>query len=168
MRTQIAIIGSGPAGLLLGQLLAKAGIETVIVERKSRDYVLSRIRAGVLEAGTVRLLGEAGVDARLRAEGLVHEGFDLSFDGRRLRIDLQNLTGKTVVVYGQTEVTRDLMDAREAAGLTTVWDADDVRLHDFGGSSPSVTWTRDGKAESLACDFIAGCDGFHGVSRASI
>jgi p-hydroxybenzoate 3-monooxygenase len=129
MRTQIAIIGSGPAGLLLGQLLGKAGIETVIVERKSRDYVLSRIRAGVLEAGTVRLLAEAGVDARLRAEGLVHEGFDLSFDGRRLRIDLQKLTGKTVVVYGQTEVTRDLMDAREGAGLATVWDADDVTLH---------------------------------------
>src|SRR4051794_11712498 len=126
MRTQVAIIGSGPAGLLLGQLLAKAGVETVIVERKSRDYVLSRIRAGVLEAGTVALLAHAGVDARLREEGLELGGFDLSFEGRRLRIDLAKLTGRSVVVYGQTEVTRDLMDARAACGLTTIWDAENV------------------------------------------
>lgn len=168
MRTQVAIVGAGPAGLLLGQLLHLHGIDTVILERRSAEYVLSRIRAGVLESGTVRLLAEAGVDARLRAEGLVHEGFALGAANRRLRIDLKDLTGETVTVYGQTEVTRDLMDARAAAGLRTVYEAEDVALHGFDGPSPRVSWTKDGVRQELACDVIAGCDGYHGVSRASV
>ncbi|MCZ8181401.1 MAG: 4-hydroxybenzoate 3-monooxygenase [Beijerinckiaceae bacterium] len=169
MRTQVAIIGSGPAGLLLGALLAKAGVETVILERKSRDYVLGRIRAGVLEQGTVDLLARAGVDARLHREGLVHEGFFMGFANRRLRIDLTALTGgRHVTVYGQTEVTRDLMDARDAAGLATIYEAEDVAIHDFDRESPSVTFVKDGVSHRLDCDFIAGCDGFHGVCRASV
>jgi p-hydroxybenzoate 3-monooxygenase len=168
MRTQVAIIGSGPAGLLLGQLLHKAGVESVILERRSKDYVLSRIRAGVLEQGTTDLLSKVGVDARLKAEGLPHEGFAIGFANRRQRIDLKDLTGKCVTVYGQTEVTRDLMAAREAAGLTTVYEAEGVSLDGFDGASPRVHWTKDGRAHDLACDFIAGCDGFHGVSRASV
>ncbi len=168
-RTQVAIIGSGPAGLLLGALLAKAGVDAVILERKSRDYVLSRIRAGVLEQGTVDILRSIGVAARLDAEGLPHDGFALGFANRRFRIDLKDLTGGShVTVYGQTEVTRDLMDARSAAGLTTIYEAEDVALHDMDGAHPRVTWRKDGASHELACDFIAGCDGFHGVSRASV
>jgi p-hydroxybenzoate 3-monooxygenase len=168
MRTQVAIIGAGPAGLLLGQLLHRAGIETIVVERRSRDYVLSRIRAGVLEQGTVDILAEAGVDARLRREGLVHEGFSLGFAGRRLRIDLKGLTGKAVTVYGQTEVTRDLMDARAAARLPTLFEADGVEIHDFDRVRPFLTFVRDGREQRIDCDAVAGCDGFHGVSRASV
>ncbi len=169
MRTQVAIIGSGPAGQLLGALLHQAGIEAVILERKDRDYVLGRIRAGVLEQGTVDLLASVGVDARLKAEGLVHDGFAIGFANRRLRIDLSGLTGgKHVTVYGQTEVTRDLMDARRAAGLTTIYDAEDVSLHGFDGPRPRVSYRKDGVTQEIACDFIAGCDGFHGVSRASV
>jgi p-hydroxybenzoate 3-monooxygenase len=169
MRTQVAIIGAGPAGLLLGQLLHRAGVDTVILERRSPDYVLSRIRAGVLEQGTVDLLGQAGVDARLRAEGLIHEGIELSFAGARHRIDLKALTGgRTVTVYGQTEVTRDLMDARNACGATAIYEAEEVAVHDIETERPHVTWKQDGTARSLACDVIAGCDGFHGVSRASV
>jgi p-hydroxybenzoate 3-monooxygenase len=168
-RTQVAIIGSGPAGLLLGALLGKAGVDTFILERKSRDHVLGRIRAGVLEQGTVDLLREAGAAARLDAEGLAHDGFAMGFANRRFRIDLKGLTGgRRVTVYGQTEVTRDLMDARLAAGQETVFEAEDVALHDIDSASPRVTFRKDGLERSLACDFIAGCDGFHGVSRASI
>jgi p-hydroxybenzoate 3-monooxygenase len=166
-RTQVAIIGSGPAGLLLGQLLHRQGVDSIILERKSKAYVLSRIRAGVLEQGTVDLLAEAGVDARLRAQGLVHEGFAVGFSNRRLRIDLKALTGKTVTVYGQTEVTRDLMSARESAGLRTVYEADGVAIEGFGDTSSTVAWTEHGRRQEIACDYVAGCDGFHGVSRAS-
>ena len=165
MRTQVAIIGSGPAGLLLGQLLQRAGIDNVILELRSREYVLGRIRAGVLEAGTVELLERAGVAQRLRAEGLVHEGFDLAFGGARHRIDLAALTGKCVTVYGQTEITADLMAARAAAGAQTVYEARDVQLHGADSDHPHVSFNG---AESLECDFIAGCDGFHGESRASV
>ncbi|MFD2647118.1 4-hydroxybenzoate 3-monooxygenase [Devosia albogilva] len=164
MRTQVAIIGSGPAGLMLGQLLTLAGIDNVILERKSADYVLGRIRAGVLEQGSVELLQRAGVAGRLHREGLVHHGTDLSFDGDRLRIDFTGLVGRHVTVYGQTEVTRDLMAARTA---TSVYEAEDVELHDFDGQ-PWVTWKKDGVTHRLDCDYIAGCDGYHGVSRASI
>lgn len=168
-RTQVAIIGAGPSGLLLGQLLHRAGIDAVIIERQSAAYVLGRIRAGVLEQGTVDVLIEAGVGDRLQAEGLVHHGFELAFDGRRRRIDLAGLLfGRHVTVYGQTEVTRDLMDARQAAGLPTIYGAEEVTLHDFDGPNPRVSWRKDGVAHSLSCDVIAGCDGYHGVSRASV
>jgi len=167
-RTQVAIIGGGPAGLLLGQLLYRAGIDAVILERQSADHVLSRIRAGVLEPGTVEMLDQAGVGARLHAEGLAHSGFELAMDGMRHRIDLQTLTGQHVTVYGQTEVTRDLMDARVEAGLPTVYLASDVRLEGLESDAPIVRYVRDGQAHALRCDYVAGCDGFHGVSRASI
>ncbi len=168
MRVQVAIIGSGPAGLLLGQLLARSGISNVIIEQRSKDYVLGRIRAGVLEQGTVDLMDEAGVGARMHAEGLVHDGTELCFKGERHRIDFRKLVNKTVMIYGQTEVTRDLMDAREAAGLTTVYEADQVSVHDFDGAHPTVHYVKDGTAHQVQADFIAGCDGFHGVCRASV
>jgi p-hydroxybenzoate 3-monooxygenase len=168
-RTQVAIIGAGPAGLLLGQLLQLRGIDTVILEAKSPDYVLGRIRAGVLEEITVRKLHEAGCGDRLAREGLVHHGTGIAFGGSLHRIDIQGLTGgKVVTVYGQTEVTRDLMHARESIGAQTVYEAQDVQLHDLTGTTPSVSWLKDGTRHTLHCDFIAGCDGFHGVSRASI
>lgn len=168
-RTQVAIIGAGPAGLLLGALLAKAGVEAVIIERQSPDYVLGRIRAGVLEQVTTDLLAEAGVDARMKAEGLPHHGFELLFKGERHRIDLQALTGgKQVTVYGQTEVTKDLMQARSAAGLPTIYNAQSVSIHDFDTARPLVRYVKDGVSFELACDFIAGCDGYHGVCRASV
>ena len=169
IRTQVAIIGSGPAGLLLGQLLHKAGIDTVILDRVDRDYILGRIRAGVLEEGTAALLDEAGVGARMRAEGLPHDGFDLVYDGEVHRIDLFKLTGgKRVLVYGQTEVTHDLIDARDAAGLASFYNAGKVELHDYDGARPFVSFEQDGVRRRIDCDFIAGCDGFHGPSRASI
>jgi len=169
MRTQVAIVGAGPSGLLLGQLLHKAGIDAVIIERQSADYVLSRIRAGVLEQVTMDLLDEAGVGQRMHREGLVHGGFELLFKGARHRIDMQALTGgRQVMVYGQTEVTRDLMDARVAAGLTTVYEASEVSVHDFDGERPRVRYVSQGQQHELSCDFIAGCDGFHGVCRASV
>ena len=167
-RVQVAIIGAGPSGLLLGQLLHKAGIDALILERQTGDYVLGRIRAGILEQVTIDLMDEAGVGTRMHREGLVHHGFDLLFDGQRHRVDLSALTGgQHVMVYGQTELTRDLMDARAAAGLTTVYEARDVAVHDFDTDHPRVTYTKDGVAHEVHCDFIAGCDGFHGVCRAS-
>ncbi len=169
MRTQVAIIGAGPSGLLLGQLLHKAGIANVILERQSADYVLSRIRAGVLEQVTTDLLDEAGVGTRMHQEGLPHTGFDLLFGGERHRIDLHSLTGgQQVMVYGQTEVTRDLMAARQTAGLPTVYQAGDVSVHDLDTQHPQVRYQQDGAWHTLDCDFIAGCDGFHGVCRASV
>ncbi|HZN48553.1 MAG TPA: 4-hydroxybenzoate 3-monooxygenase [Ramlibacter sp.] len=170
MRTQVAIVGAGPSGLLLGQLLHQAGIANVILERQSADYVLGRIRAGVLEQVAVDLMDECGVGARMHREGLVHAGIELLFKGERHRIDFPGLTGgKTVMVYGQTEVTRDLMAARAAAGLPTLYEVGDtVSLHGFEGGSPLVRYRKDGQEHEIACDFIAGCDGFHGVSRASV
>jgi len=167
-RTRVAIVGAGPAGLLLGALLAKAGVDAVVVEQRSAEYVLGRIRAGVLEQVTVALLEQAGVAARLHAEGLVHHGVELSFGGARHRIDFEKLTGKHVTVYGQTEVTRDLMHAREAAGLETVYEAEQVTPHGFDGTKPSVSYVKDGATHTIECDFIAGCDGFHGVCRQSV
>jgi p-hydroxybenzoate 3-monooxygenase len=169
MKTQVAIIGAGPSGLLLGQLPHNAGVDTLIIERQSPDYVLSRIRAGVLEQGMVDLLREAGVGARMDREGLVHDGFELAFDGRRERIDLKaHSGGKTVMVYGQTEVTRDLMEARQASGAPTIYNASDVQLHDLKDGQPSVTFVHEGVSQRISCDYIAGCDGFHGVSRQAI
>ena len=169
MRTQVAIIGAGPAGLLLGQLLYCAGIDNVIIEQRSADYVLGRIRAGVLQQVTVDLLEQAGADARMRAEGLPHDGIELLFGGQRHRIDLHGLTGgKRVMVYGQTEVTRDLMEVRAAEGLTTVYEASNVQPVGFDGDSPVVRYKKDGQVHELQCDFIAGCDGFHGICRASV
>ena len=168
MRTKVAIIGAGPAGLLLGQLLHTYGIDNVILERQTPEYVLGRIRAGLLEEGTVALLDEVGAGARAHREGLVHHGVQLAFGGARHRIDLHAATGKTVVIYGQTEVTLDLMNARKAAGLTTVYEASDVKPHDFDTDRPRVSYLKDGVTSEIACDFIAGCDGFHGVSRVSV
>ncbi len=168
-RTQVAIIGAGPSGLLLGALLAREGIDAVVLEQRSPDYVLGRIRAGVLEQTTVELLERAGVAERLHREGLVHEGFDLCFGGGRHRIDLQRLTGgKRVVVYGQTEVTRDLMANRAQQGLETLYEAEQVSLHGFDTDRPEVRYRHQGREQVLHCDYIAGCDGFHGVSRASV
>ena len=168
MRTQVAIIGAGPAGLMLGRLLERAGIEAVIIERRSADYVLGRIRAGVLEQSTVELLARAGVDARLKAEGLVHDGVEISFDGDMHRIDFSGLIGRHVTVYGQTEVTRDLMEARAESGALSIYEAEDVSIQDFDGARPRVRYRKDGATHEIACDFIAGCDGFHGVTRASV
>ena len=169
MRTQVAIIGAGPSGLLLGQLLHKAGIDAIVIERQTGEYVLGRIRAGVLEQVAVELLEEAGVSSRLHKEGLVHNGFDINFGSDHLHIDLKKLTGgKSVTVYGQTEVTKDLMDARAASGLPTIYGAEDVSVHDFDTKNPKVRYTLNGQQHEISCDFIAGCDGFHGVCRASI
>lgn len=169
MRTEVAIIGSGPSGLLLGQLLSRAGISNVIIDTKSREYILGRIRAGVLEQGAVAMLDEAGVGARMHREGLVHEGFDISFDGETRRMDLKALSGgHTVMVYGQTELTRDLMEARAASGAVSFHEAEGVAIHDFDRSRPRVTFRHAGAAHEIQADFIAGCDGFHGVCRASV
>lgn len=169
MRTQVVIIGAGPAGLLLGQLLHRAGVAALILERHSPDYVLGRIRAGVLEQVTVDLLDEAGVGTRMHREGLVHEGIGLLVNGTQHRVDLRALTGgATVLVYGQTELTRDLMEVRAAAGLTTVYEAQDVAIGDFSGAQPFVTYRHEGREQRIDCEFIAGCDGFHGVCRVSV
>ena len=169
MRTQVAIVGAGPAGLLLSQLLHLAGVHSVILERRDRAYVEGRIRAGLLEESTVALMHKVGVAARLDAEGLPHEGVNLALDGYLHRIDLAGLTGgKKVVVYGQTEVTKDLIDACAERGTPILWQAEDVALHDLVSAAPFVTFVREGRTERLDCDFIAGCDGFHGVSRLAI
>ena len=168
MKTQVAIIGAGPSGLLLGQLLARSGIANIVIEQRSADYVLGRIRAGVLEQTTVDLLDTAGVSERLHAEGLPHDGVELCFGDQRHRIDLLGLTGKRVMVYGQTEITRDLMAARSAAGLPTVYRADPVAIGGFDAATPCVSYVKDGVRHDVQADFIAGCDGFHGVCRASV
>ena len=169
MKTQIGIIGGGPAGLLLSQILHLQGIESVILERQSRDYVLGRVRAGVLEQGLTDMLREAQVGARMDREGQIHGGFHLAFGGRMERIDLEGLTGgKTVMVYGQTEVTRDLYEARDTMGGTVIDEAVDVMPHDLESDAPYLTFEKDGARERLDCDFIAACDGFHGVGRQSM
>jgi len=168
-RTQVAIIGAGPSGLLLGQLLHKAGIDNVVLERQTGDYVLARIRAGILEQVCIDLMDDVGVGERMHREGLVHGGFEILYAGKRRRVDMNKLTGgKNVMVYGQTELTRDLMDARRDAGLPTVYEAHDVRVSGFDTTTPRATYQKDGKTFELDCDFIAGCDGFHGVCRASV
>ncbi|TKK40563.1 4-hydroxybenzoate 3-monooxygenase [Pseudomonas fluorescens] len=169
LKTQVAIIGAGPSGLLLGQLLHNAGILTLVLERQSADYVQGRIRAGVLEQGMVDLLREAGVSQRMDAEGLVHDGFDIALNGQLTSIDLKALTGgQSVMIYGQTEVTRDLMAARAAAGAITLYEAANVQPHDLKSEQPWLTFEHEGQAFRLECDYIAGCDGFHGVARQSI
>ena len=169
MRTQVAIVGAGPAGLLLGQLLHKAGIDNIIIERQSAQYVLGRIRAGIVEQVTVNLMDEAGVGERLHREGVVHHSIELAFKGVRHPIDVHGLTGgKVVTAYGQTELTHDLMDARTAHDLPTVYEAQDVAVSGFDGDRPQVQYRKDGALHTIDCDFIAGCDGFHGVCRASV
>ena len=168
MKTQVAIVGAGPSGLLLGQLLAQAGMATVVIEQRSAGYVLGRIRAGVLAQTTVDLLQTAGVAERLHAEGLPHDGVALCFGGQRHRIDLLGLTGKRVTVYGQTEITRDLMATRTAAGLATVYEAVAVAVQGFDSTQPSVNRLKDGMRHTLQADFIAGCDGCHGICRATV
>ncbi|NNA43742.1 4-hydroxybenzoate 3-monooxygenase [Pseudomonas lactis] len=169
LKTQVAIIGAGPSGLLLGQLLHNAGIQTLVLERQSAEYVQGRIRAGVLEQGMVDLLREAGVSQRMDAEGLVHDGFDIALNGQLTSIDLKALTGgQSVMIYGQTEVTRDLMAARAAAGAITLYEASNVQPHDLKSEQPWLTFEHEGQAYRLECDYIAGCDGFHGVARQSI
>ena len=169
LNTQVAIIGAGPSGLLLGQLLAKQGIDNVIVERVSGEYVLGRIRAGILEHGFVDLCREAGAAARMDAEGEIHEGFGISIDDELHRVDLKKYSGgNTVICYGQVEITRDLMDARADAGLTTYYEVEGTEIHDPDTETPSVTFAHEGEEYLLKCDYIAGCDGFHGVSRRRI
>lgn len=169
MKTQVAIIGAGPSGLLLGQLLHRCGIDNIILERRSPEYVLTRIRAGVLEDGFVKLMHEAGVSKHMDAEGIEHDGFSMIFQGeKRVHVDIKGLTGKHVLVYGQTEVTRDLMQARKENSAPIYYEADQVELHDFLDGKPSVSFVHNGEKHTIECDFIAGCDGFHGASRNSI
>ncbi|MDR3372853.1 MAG: 4-hydroxybenzoate 3-monooxygenase [Ancalomicrobiaceae bacterium] len=168
MRTQVAIIGGGPAGLLLSQLLNKAGIATVVIELRSRDYVLSRIRAGVIEWGAVELIRAAGAGERMDREGIPHDGCRISDNGRLFRIDFVESAGKRVMVYGQTEITKDLYDAQDAIGATIFHEVDGVTLNDVVSPTPSVTFLKDGVRQTVEADFIAGCDGFHGVSRPTI
>ena len=169
IKTQVMIVGAGPSGLLLGQLLAKHGIDNIIVERASPDYILKRIRAGILEQGLVDLLHEAGVSQNMEANGHRHQGFVISYYGTPYRLDLETLTGgKSVMCYGQTEVTRDLMDARSEKGLTTYYSSSNVTINDVESNAPTVCFEQDGVQYTIECDFVAGCDGFHGVSRKTI
>lgn len=168
MRTQVGIVGAGPSGLLLSQLLALAGIGSVVIERQTREHVEGRIRAGVLEQGTVEILKEAQVAARMEREGLTHDGVELCFGGKRHRIDFVALTGKPVTVYGQTEITKDLNAARIAGGGTLIFEAEDASIHDIDGANPVIRFRKDGAGQEIHCDFVAGCDGFHGVARRSV
>lgn len=169
MKTQVAIVGAGPAGLLLSHLLRLQGIDSIVVETRSREYCENRIRAGVLEQGTVDTLLEAGLGARMQSEGLVHHGIELLFEGKRHRIDMTALTGgRSITVYGQHEVVRDLIAAAIDAGQHVLFDVTDVSLHDVRSEQPHVQLVHQGERMRIDCEYIAGCDGFHGVSRASI
>jgi p-hydroxybenzoate 3-monooxygenase len=168
MRTQVVIIGGGPSGLLLSQLLLKSGIESVVLERKTKDYVLTRIRAGILEQGFIGLMREAGVAARMDAEGFSHDGTLIAAQNATFRIDFVKQTGTPVMVYGQTEVTRDLYEAREKSGGAIIYETENVVIHDAKTDAPYVTYTVGGQAQRIDCDYVAGCDGFHGVSRKTI
>lgn len=168
MKTSVAIIGAGPSGLLLGHLLRQAGVDCLVLERQAADYVLGRVRAGVLETVTTGLMTKLGLDARLKEEGLIEEGFNLATDDRRVRIDIKELTGKHVTVYGQTEVTRDLMAAAEERGLRIIYEAKELAIHDADSGQPSITFTKDGAEQRIEADFIAGCDGYHGPSRKAL
>ena len=168
MRTQVAIIGGGPSGLLLSQLLHTCGVDSIVLERKTKDYVLSRIRAGVVEQGLVRMMEEAGCADRLHAEGHVHDGTLISYGDEMFRIDFDKMTGTSVVVYGQTEITRDLYAAREKAGGQIIYEVEDVVISDADSDAPYITFTTNGQSQRIDCDFVAGCDGFHGVSRKTI
>lgn len=167
-RTHIVIIGGGPSGLLLSQLLHKRGVQSVVLERKSKDYVLSRIRAGVLERGLLGLMEEAGIGGRMAKEGFAHDGTLISYGDEMFRIDFKELTGHSVMVYGQTEVTRDLYDAREAMGGQIEYNVEEVEIHDLESDAATVTYRKDGQTHKISCDFVAGCDGYHGVSRKTI
>ena len=168
MRSQVVIVGGGPSGLLLGQLLHRRGVDAVVLERKTRDYVLGRIRAGILETGFVNLMREAGVAERLDRECFIHEGTQIADGNEMFSVNFQELIGESVVLYGQTEVTRDLYDAREAAGARTIFNVDDVEICDADTEAPYVTFIEGGQSHRIDCDFVAGCDGFHGVSRQTI
>src|SRR5689334_8078814 len=168
LRTQVGIVGAGPAGLTLSHLLARAGIDSIVIESQTRKHVEERVRAGVLEHGTVELLDGLGLAARLKREGLAHHGIELRFAGERHRIALTDLTGRSITVYGQQEVVKDLIAARIEAGAPIHFEVSDVRLDGFEDGKPSIRFTHEGAAREIACDFIAGCDGFHGVSRPSI
>ena len=166
--TQVAIVGAGPAGLLLSHLLHRQGVASIIVENRSREYVEQRVRAGVLEQGTMDLLTESGVGERMQREGLLHHGFELRFNGRSHRIDLAELTGHSIRVYGQQEVVKDLIKARHDVGGQILFEAQDVKLHDIESGVPTITCQQNGEKINIRCDFIAGCDGFHGISRQTI
>jgi len=169
VRTQVAIVGAGPSGLLLGRLLQLEGVEAVVLEARSREYVEHRIRAGVFEQGIADLLVEAGVGERMLREGIVHHGIELRFGGRGHRIPLSDLTGgRSITIYGQTEVVKDLIRARLEAGLPLLFEVEDVTVHDVETDSPAVHFRHESEAKELRCDFVAGCDGFHGVCRETI
>jgi p-hydroxybenzoate 3-monooxygenase len=168
MRTQVGIVGGGPSGLLLARLLGLAGIDTIVLERRTPEYLRARIRAGLLEQGTVDVLAQAGVGERLLRERLIHDGVELAFNGRRHRIDLKGLSGKVVTIYGQAEIQKDLMDAHTAAGTDIVYQAEDVSLHGLSSDRPRLRYHKGSETLEVQCDFIAGCDGFHGVSRQAI
>jgi p-hydroxybenzoate 3-monooxygenase len=169
MRTQVGIVGAGPAGLLLGRLLRLSGIESIIIESRSREYIESRVRAGVLEQGTVDTLNQAGVGERMRRQGLTHHGIELSFNGRRHRINMHELTGgRAITVYGQQEVIKDLVKARIEAGGQILFEVEETSIHDFETDTPKIRFRKDGETREIICDFIGGCDGFHGVCRPSI
>src|SRR5689334_18595234 len=169
MHTQVGIVGAGPAGLLLGHLLHLQGIDSIILERRSLDYVIERVRAGVLEQGTVDLMTEAGVGDRLRREGMRHEGIYLAFEGMRHRIDMAEATnGRAIYVYGQNEVVKDLNAARQATGRPLMYGVDSVAISGYHSATPTIRFEVDGEPREIHCDFIAGCDGFHGVCRQSL